>query len=98
MTIFYILAGKGMDLFYRILSTAYPAYVSFKALEAVGTEHESRFPVRRSLLYWIVFGTLGVVDFLIPAFVARITSFWLIKVSVLECSYLLNPPMTFCEN
>ncbi len=57
LAVLFIVLGVGESLLTNIIGVAYPAFMSFVALESEGTDDDKLW-----LTYWVVFGLFTILD------------------------------------
>ena len=74
--------GDILTMFFSLLSVLvgfmYPAYSSYKAVEAKNSEAQARW-----LVYWAVFGLFSVTEVVLDVFLGRVTIYYIGKLSFL---------------
>ena len=78
MVFMFIMFGVGSSLLTNMLGVAYPAFRSFRALESDGADDDKQW-----LTYWVVFGTITIMDQFAGIILSFIPFYYVLKVSLL---------------
>ena len=57
LLVMFVVFGIGSSLLTTLIGVAYPAFMSFVALESEGEDDDKQW-----LTYWVVFGTFSIID------------------------------------
>ena len=57
LMVVFIVFGVGSSILTNVIGVAYPAFMSFVALESEGTDDDKQW-----LTYWVVFGCFSIAD------------------------------------
>ncbi|VDK85769.1 unnamed protein product [Litomosoides sigmodontis] len=82
---FYLLVGRFAELICNAFGFAYPAYASVKAIRTPNKEDDTQW-----LMYWTVFATFSIVDFMLSGIANSFSTYWLLKATFLLYLYVPN--------
>lgn len=82
--ILFVMFGVGQSYITNIIGVAYPAFMSFIALESQGTEDDKQW-----LTYWVCFGAFNIVDQFAGIILQFIPFYYFLKLGFLV--YLFHP-------
>ena len=78
LVVLFIVFGVGASLLTNIIGVAYPAFMSFVALESEGADDDKLW-----LTYWVVFGSFTIVDQFAGIILRLIPFYYVLKVGML---------------
>jgi len=79
-----VMFGVGSTYITNLIGVAYPAFMSFMALESVGTEDDKQW-----LTYWVCFGAFNIIDQFAGVILTSIPFYYFLKLGFLV--YLFHP-------
>jgi len=79
-----VMFGVGSTYITNLIGVAYPAFMSFMALESVGTEDDKQW-----LTYWVCFGAFNIIDQFAGVILTFIPFYYFLKLGFLV--YLFHP-------
>ena len=79
-----VMLGVGQCYITQVIGVAYPAFMSFVALESAGTEDDKQW-----LTYWVCFGTFNIIDQFAGVILSFIPFYYFLKLGFLV--YLMHP-------
>ena len=80
MTLVLMFFGIGQDVVTNFIGVAYPCFMSFYSIETTTDSEDDK----QWLTYWVVFGSLSLLDTIASGFVVQLIPFyWIIKLLVL---------------
>ena len=82
--VLFVMFGVGQSYITNVLGVAYPAFMSFVALESEGTEDDKQW-----LTYWVCFGAFNIVDQFAGIILQFIPFYYFLKLGFLV--YLFHP-------
>ena len=82
--VLFVMLGIGQSYITNVLGVAYPAFMSFVALESQGTEDDKQW-----LTYWVCFGAFNIVDQFAGIILQFIPFYYFLKLGFLV--YLFHP-------
>ena len=82
--ILFVMFGVGQSYITNIIGVAYPAFMSFIALESEGTEDDKQW-----LTYWVCFGAFNIIDQFAGIILQFIPFYYFLKLGFLV--YLFHP-------
>ncbi len=74
----FIVFGVGSSILTNVIGVAYPAFMSFVALESEGADDDKLW-----LTYWVVFGSFTIVDQFAGIVLKLIPFYYVLKVGML---------------
>ena len=74
----FVVFGIGSSLLTTLIGVAYPAFMSFVALESDGEDDDKQW-----LTYWVVFGVFSILDQFAGIILALIPFYYVLKVALL---------------
>ena len=87
LVVLFIVFGVGASILTNVIGVAYPAFMSFVALESEGADDDKMW-----LTYWVVFGIFTIVDQFAGIILALIPFYYVIKVAFLI--WMFHPAST----
>ena len=78
LLVLFIVFGVGQSILTNLLGVAYPAFMSFNALESEGTDDDKMW-----LTYWVVFGLFTIADEFAGFILGMIPFYYVLKVAML---------------
>ena len=78
LLVLFIVFGVGSSLLCNLIGVAYPAFMSFVALESEGADDDKQW-----LTYWVVFGCFSVLDQFAGIILHLIPFYYVLKVAFL---------------
>ena len=78
LIILFIVFGVGSSLLTNVIGVAYPAFMSFVALESEGADDDKQW-----LTYWVVFGLFSILDQFAGILLRLIPFYYVLKVAFL---------------
>lgn len=84
LVIMFIVFGVGSSLLTNVIGVAYPAFMSFVALESEGTDDDQMW-----LTYWVCFGCFSILDQFAGILLRLIPFYYVLKVAFLV--WLFHP-------
>lgn len=78
LIVLFIVFGVGSSLLTTLIGVAYPAFMSFVALESEGQDDDKQW-----LTYWVVFGCFSILDQFAGIILALIPFYYVLKVAML---------------
>ena len=85
--ILFVVFGVGASIISNIVGVAYPAFMSFVALESEGTDDDKQW-----LTYWVVFGLFNIFDQIAGIILRFIPFYYVLKLAFLV--YCFHPSTT----
>ena len=82
--VLFVMFGVGQSYITNTIGVAYPAFMSFVALESAGTEDDKQW-----LTYWVCFGAFNIVDQFAGLILQFIPFYYFLKLGFLV--YLFHP-------
>jgi receptor expression-enhancing protein 5/6 len=82
--VLFVMFGIGQSYITNVIGVAYPAFMSFVALESQGTEDDKQW-----LTYWVCFGAFNIVDQFAGIILQFIPFYYFLKLGFLV--YLFHP-------
>ena len=74
----FVVFGIGSSILTTLIGVAYPAFMSFVALESDGEDDDKQW-----LTYWVVFGVFSILDQFAGIILALIPFYYVLKVALL---------------
>ena len=74
----FVVFGVGSSILTTLIGVAYPAFMSFVALESDGEDDDKQW-----LTYWVVFGLFSILDQFAGIILALIPFYYVLKVALL---------------
>src|SRR6185312_13955910 len=78
LLVMFIVFGVGQSILTNIIGVAYPAFMSFHALESDGADDDKQW-----LTYWVVFGLFTITDTMAGFLLSLIPFYYVLKVTML---------------
>jgi len=78
LMVLFIVFGVGSSILTNIIGVAYPAFMSFVALESDGADDDKMW-----LTYWVVFGCFSIADQFAGIILSLIPFYYVLKVALL---------------
>ena len=78
LLVMFVVFGIGSSLLTTLIGVAYPAFMSFVALESEGEDDDKQW-----LTYWVVFGTFSIIDQFTGIILSLIPFYYVLKVAFL---------------
>ena len=82
--VLFVMFGVGQSYITNVIGVAYPAFMSFVALESEGTEDDKQW-----LTYWVCFGAFNIADQFAGVILQFIPFYYFLKLGFLV--YLFHP-------
>jgi receptor expression-enhancing protein 5/6 len=82
--VMFVMFGVGQSYITNVIGVAYPAFMSFVALESEGTEDDKQW-----LTYWVCFGSFNIIDQFAGIILQFIPFYYFLKLGFLV--YLFHP-------